>query len=253
MSRSITGFDFTVHELSVPEEDLPADWQTWHPEHKADGIVHPNEHEGRLIEPDDNGIWDCCTTSQLKVMAAPLTHRVPSFGFVIQENEQPGKLDPKKLKELGIPPGPLYARIKNGETVVLESGLEVKPEDAVGPKRPGRKLVILGDTSCSSKMASIAMDTDILVHEATLEDELMEKCIENGHSTPSMAAKFANQINAKKLILTHFSQRYRAESDTSKEGDESVSKLVGQARAVFVNGDVVAAEDLMQIPVPAKK
>ncbi|XP_070535715.1 zinc phosphodiesterase ELAC protein 1-like [Ptychodera flava] len=254
LSRSMLGFDYVVHELSVPEEELPEDWETWHPKHTADtGPVHPNEKEGRLIKPDENGVWHCCETNQMKVMAAPITHRIPSFGFVLHEKPQPGKLDPQKLKDRGVPPGPLYAKIKNGEAIITEAGETIRPDDVLGPKRPGRKIVILGDTSCNSKIAAISRNADVLVHEATLENELREKCVGNGHSTPEMAAEFANDINARKLILTHFSQRYRPAAHELKEGEESVTKLLEQAKRVFINKDLIAAEDLMQVSIPAKK
>ncbi|XP_006821571.1 zinc phosphodiesterase ELAC protein 1-like [Saccoglossus kowalevskii] len=250
LSRSMLGFDYIVNELAVPEKELPADWESWQPVHDSTGALHPNEKPGRLIEPDEHGVWHCYGDKRITVKAAPLTHRVPTFGFVIEEATLPGKLDSKKLLDLGVPPGPLYGRIKNGENMTLDNGDVLTPQDVLGPQRLGRKIVILGDTSCSEQITSVAMDTDILVHEATLENELLDKCIENGHSTPGMAAEFANKINAKKLILTHFSQRYRAVSDTLKEGEESVGKLIKQAELVFSRGDVVAADDLMQIVIP---
>lgn len=67
-------------------------------------------------------------------------------------------------------------------------------------------------------IAPIAKNCDVIVHESTLEDDQEKMCIEKGHSTPSMAAKFAKSINAKKLILTHYSSRY---APVEKEEDVS--------------------------------
>ena len=81
------------------------------------------------------------------MFAAALKHRVTCFGYVTQEQQLPGKLDPDLLKLRGIFPGPLYGKIKNGETVTAPDGSLVMPADVLGPPRPGRKVVILGDRS----------------------------------------------------------------------------------------------------------
>ena len=150
--------------------------------------LHPNETSGRTIFEGDDGIWQVCQEGNLTVFAASLKHRVTCFGYVIQEQQLPGKLDPVLLKQRGIPPGPLYGKIKNGETVTAPDGSLVMPADVLGPPRPGRKVVILGDTCDSSRIMDMASDADIVVHEATLENELMETCVDHGHSTPGIIA-----------------------------------------------------------------
>lgn len=152
----------------------------------ASDNLHPNETSGRTIFEGDNGVWQVCQEGNLTVFAAPLKHRVTCFGYVIQEQQLPGKLDPDLLKLRGIPPGPLYGKIKNGETVTAPDGSLVIPADVLGPPRPGRKVVILGDTCDSSRIMDVASDADVVVHEATLENELMETCIDHGHSTPGI-------------------------------------------------------------------
>ena len=145
---------------------------------------HPNETLGRTIFENKDCSWHVCQESNLTVLAAPLKHRTMCFGYVVQEKQIPGKLDPSLLKQKGIPPGPLYSKIKNGESIIAPDGSQITPNEVMGPPRPGRKLVILGDTCDSSKIKTIAADADVVVHEATLEDELKEACIDYGHSTP---------------------------------------------------------------------
>ena len=136
------------------------------------------------ILPTDKNTWDVLNDSKMTVSAAVLKHRVVCFGYVMQEAEKPGTLNVDVLKSKGISPGPLYSKIKSGESIYAKDGSEIKPEDVLGPSCPGRKVVILGDTCDSQKITDLAMDADVLIHEATNENAHKEKCIENGHSTP---------------------------------------------------------------------
>ncbi|XP_078662140.1 zinc phosphodiesterase ELAC protein 1-like isoform X1 [Branchiostoma floridae x Branchiostoma belcheri] len=250
LSRSPISFSYVVHELEPVEEQLPQDWEEWHPEHTSSGPLHPGEGEGRTIRRDETGAWHLFEDSRFVVKAGAIYHRIPCFGYVIQEKTLPGKLDAGKLKELGVPPGPLYSRIKQGETVTLENGQVINPKDVVGPSRPGRKVVILGDTHDPSPLTSLAQGADVLVHEATLENNMRAKAIEVGHSTPEMAATFGKTIGAKTLILTHFSQRYRPLGAILEKGEESVSKLQEEAAAVFGADGVITAQDLQTVHIP---
>ena len=88
-------------------------------------------------------------------------------------------------------------------------------------------------------MARLAENADLLIHDATLDDELADKAYEDGHSTPSQAAEIAKKANVERLVLTHISARYK-----------SAEKLLEQAKKIFSN--VLVAEDFMKIEVPLK-
>ncbi|XP_046355580.1 zinc phosphodiesterase ELAC protein 1-like [Haliotis rufescens] len=253
LSRSQLGFDYIVHELQVLDSQLPADWMEWTVDHAADEKLHPNEKAGRLISPDENGVWQLFNDGKFHVQGVQLQHRVPSFGFAIQEAPQPGRFDVQAAKSLGIPPGPLYSKLKSGEAVVLEDGTKVDASEVVGPSRPGRHILVMGDTSDSSEVVKVGRGADVLIHEATLENALWEKCLENGHSTPAMAAELAQQLDVGQLILTHFSQRYRPLSYDAQEGEDSVKKLLEEAENVLGKGKVICAEDMFSYTVPMKK
>ncbi|EDO40148.1 predicted protein [Nematostella vectensis] len=238
LCQSILGYSYAIHEIHT------ADSTSSQVTAEVD-LLHPDENMGREIHENPSGVWEICKDGDLQVFAAPLKHRVTCFGYVVEEKDQPGALDAALLKSKGVPPGPLYAKIKNGESVTTSDGVVVDPKDVLGPSRPGRKVVILGDTCDSSAIENLAYKADCVIHEATLEDEMKEKAIENGHSTPGMAGAFAKTIQAKQLVLTHFSQRYK--------DSDSVAKHVQQATHAFSCDRVLAASDFSKVVIPLQK
>src|SRR5699024_2144452 len=144
---------------------------------------------------------------QFTVTCGLLKHGIASYGYRVQEKDHPGTLQSDKLKELGVPFGPLYGKLKKGETVTLEDGRVLNGKDFIGEAHKGRVVTILGDTKKTEKSVSLAHHADILVHESTFagEDQAMAK--EYNHSTNLEAAETAKEANAEKLLLTHISAR----------------------------------------------
>jgi ribonuclease Z len=156
-------------------------------------------------------------------VAGPIEHRIPSFGFVIQEADQVGKIDKDKLTALGVKPGPIYGKLKRGQPVTLDDGRVLFPDEFIGKSKRGKKVVILGDTKSTKAMEKLCSGCDLLVHEATMENSLVEKAIEYGHSTPDMAAQMAINVKAKQLVLTHLSPRYKPLSDQEATNENKVN------------------------------
>ncbi|XP_073399979.1 zinc phosphodiesterase ELAC protein 1 isoform X1 [Dendrobates tinctorius] len=253
VSHSQLVFPYTVHELLPSEDQCPAeefrDFSTY------TGDCCPLPPEAWLISADPtDGTYHLLDNQQFTVQAFKLYHRIPSFGFVIAEKDRPGKLNVTKLRELGVQPGPLYGKLKLGSSVTLENGQTISPSDVLGDPIPGRKVCILGDCSgmAASGAARLCQDADLLVHEATLDDSQMEKAKDHGHSTPKMAAEFANLCRAKMLVLTHFSQRYKPPG-LAGERDEDVTVLKTQTESVLMGQNVILAEDFLTITIPIKK
>ncbi|XP_076455991.1 zinc phosphodiesterase ELAC protein 1-like isoform X2 [Babylonia areolata] len=241
-SHAELGFSFVVHELELVPEQLPP--EKWPIDDSPDAAVHPNEVPGSVIRCDEQQVWTCVSDNSCMVRAVWVQHRVPCFAFVVQEHDRPGRLDVEKLKSLGVPPGPVYGRIKAGETVTLPSGVKVSPEDVLGESLKGLVVAVGGDSSDSSQLLKVAQNADLLVHEATSENANHELCIERGHSTPKMTAELAKMLGVKRLIITHYSHRYRPLSYDLKEGDLSVQVLLSEAQEILGNR-VTCAEDLM--------
>lgn len=179
---------------------------------------------------------------QFKVSVAKLKHGVPSYGFRIEEADHEGTLDAEKLKELNIPPGPLYGRIKNKEIVELEDGTIIDGSKFVGPKQKGRILTILGDTMKHTNSIKLARDADVLVHEGTFGSESVQLAHQYNHSTTEEAAEIAKGAKVKKLLLTHFSSRYLY---------KDLKRIEKEAQKIFKESYTMS--DLKEIKVPLKR
>ncbi len=171
------------------------------------------------------------------IKAIRTEHSVPSLGYALVEDQRPGRFDRQKAISLGIPVGPLFSRLQKGESVEVD-GKRILPDDVIGPSRSGRTLVYTGDTRPCSSILDASKGADLLIHDATLADEMQEWARESMHSTSSEAARLARDANVGKLVLTHISSRY----------SDDASLLLKEARGIFEN--VVVAEDLMVIEVP---
>ena len=171
---------------------------------------------------------------EYNVIAVEADHDGQSWSYVLDERPLPGRFHPERAVELGVPEGPLWKRLQQGEDVVMGDGKLVRSEDVVEPPKRGLKIAYSGDTRPTGNLVEAAVGADVLIHEATFDDSLEDKAAENGHSTATQAAEIAKAAGAGMLILTHISSRYP---------DEGV--LLEQARKIFSNTRV--AEDLMEI------
>ncbi|HPR66806.1 MAG TPA: ribonuclease Z, partial [Methanothrix sp.] len=169
-----------------------------------------------------------------EVEAVRTAHSIPSLGYCLREDARPGRFNRDKAIALGVPPGPLFGRLQRGESVEVE-GRTIRPEEVMGPVRPGRKVVYTGDSRPTPEVEEASRDADLLIHDGSLDEELADWAVETMHSTAGEAALLAERAGARKLVLTHISSRY----------SDDVSPLLADARRHF--SDVLVAEDLMKI------
>lgn len=193
----------------------------------------------KIVELEEGVVFE---DEQMVVEARRLEHGIPSYGFRIVEKERPGTLLAEKLSLAGIKPGPIYKKIKNGETVIVEDGRTIDPKDFLGPAQKGRIVTILGDTRYCETAVYLAQNADVLIHEATFSKEEERLAHEYFHSTTHQAAKIAKRANVKQLYLTHISARY----DRHAWGD-----LVKEAKEIFPNSDI--AEDFKEVTIHLNK
>lgn len=171
-----------------------------------------------------------------RIDAVSLNHRVDCWGYSLIEDERPGRFDVERAKALGVPPGPLYGKLQRGESVVLESGLEVSPEDVLGEARPGLKICFIWDTMPCAQAVEFAQGADILIHESTYPAGDERTAHKRGHSTAGDAARCARDAGVRQLVLTHFSQKHNR-----------LQEFVDGAKPIFAN--TVAAYDFMELEV----
>lgn len=162
-------------------------------------------------------------------------HSARAQGYAVVEAERPGRFDPAAAAAAGVPEGPAYAALQRGEEVEGEAGT-VTPDRVMGPSRPGRTVVITGDTAPSPTTVSAAADADLLVHDASFAEEEAQRAAETGHSTVGQAAAVAAEAHVKLLALVHISSRYH------------VGKVIEEAKQVFE--PTVAPKDFDQIELP---
>jgi ribonuclease Z len=166
----------------------------------------------------------------------PVRHGRDALGYALVEHERPGRFDVGVADALGIPFGPERGLLQAGDPVTLADGRVVTPDEVLGPARPGRKLVLTGDTAPSDDVVEAALGADVLVHEATFCEDEADRAQETEHSTAREAARVALDAGVKLLALTHLSSRYGG-GDVERE-----------ARAVFPETVVPRDFDTIEIP-----
>ncbi len=168
-------------------------------------------------------------------------HRTDAVGYALVEDDRKGRFDRERAEELGVPVGPKFSRLHGGESVELDDGTVVDPEQVVGDPRPGRRVVYTGDTRPTGPVEAAAADADLLIHDATFADDWADRAADTGHATAREAAELADRAGVERLALTHISSRYA--------GD--VSDHLAEAREAF-DGEVFVPDDgeTCEIPYP---
>jgi ribonuclease Z len=178
--------------------------------------------------------------SDYELSAFAVRHGVEAVGYSLVESPRPGRFDVGVADALGVPSGPERGALQRGEAVLLPDGTTVRPEQVLGLPRPGRKLVIAGDTAYAETVVEAARGADLLVHEATFCEEERERADETSHSTAGDAAQVAAAAEASLLALTHLSPRYYG-PDVARE-----------ARAIFPETVVPRDFDVIEVPFPER-
>jgi len=158
------------------------------------------------------------------VRGFPVRHSKPCLGWTLEEADRPGMFYPEKARELGVPVGPMFSRLQNGESVVLADGNKVLPEQVMGDHRPGRKFSFVTDSLAFPEIANEVRNSDLFICEGMFTDDLRESAIEKKHMTSRQAAHIARDARVGRLGLIHYSPRYT---------ERDLTNLVTEAREIF--------------------
>lgn len=194
---------------------------------------------GFTVDLIELGAGDTIPHDDYEVRPFEAAHSARANGYALVEAERPGRFDPAAAAAAGVPEGPAYAALQRGEEVEGEAGT-VTPDRVMGPSRPGRTIVITGDTAPSPATVSAAADADLLVHDASFAEEEVQRAAETGHSTVGQAAAVAAEAHVKLLALVHISSRYH------------VGKVIEEAREVFEPTIAPKDFDVVELPFPER-
>ena len=196
--------------------------------------VRQAAEQGSVLFEDDD----------LTVRCTPLTHRVPAYAYRVEQKPLAGRFDIALARELQIPPGPVYAQLKRGETVTLEDGRVIDGTSLCGPERPGVSFVYCTDTVFSEAAVELARGADLLIHESTFAHAEAEMAFQKQHSTSTMAAQTAAEAGVGQLVLTHLSPRCVAGNLVTPDD------LLREAQAIFPN--TTLARDFLCLDVKTR-
>ncbi|KRL63548.1 ribonuclease Z [Lactobacillus psittaci] len=191
-----------------------------------------------FIELTESGV--VFENKEFKVTCDKLDHRVPCFGYRVEEKSRPGELLMDKLAPYHLPNGPILGELKAGKVVKLEDGTELNGKDFLGPEKKGRIVTIIYDTRATDAIRKLAQNADVLIHEATFNGNESKMARAYYHSTADQAARVAKDCGVKTLYLTHVSARYLG---------AKAFEMQKQARKIFPNTFLVNDFDDFDIPL----
>ena len=180
--------------------------------------------EGKIF--DDN---------TFSIYAHRANHSIVAYSYLFEEKDKPGRFSVENAKKLGIPEGELWKELQNGNEIKINDKI-INSDQVLGEKREGKKIGFSGDTMPTKELEKFFEGCDFLVFDSTFLEEEKQKALDTCHSTAKQAATLAKNSNVKNLILTHFSARYKDETQHLAEAGK-------------IHNSVITAKDLLEIEI----
>jgi len=222
---------------TIGSEDRPKTIEIYGPrgtkkffENMAHSFYFDRVLDMKIVEVENGRFFE---NESFALEAMELEHNVPTLGYAFVEKDR-RRISVPFVKKLGIPDGPLLGKLQMGKDIEWK-GKKVTAEEATSIVK-GKKIAYITDTAICKNCITLAQDADLLISESVYEEGLHEKASQYKHMTAVQAASIANTANVKKLVLTHFSQRYK-----------TTEKVQEEAKAHFSN--VLCAYDFLKVKV----
>lgn len=170
---------------------------------------------------------------EYELHARLLDHTITCLGYRLQEKNT-RRINVSKIKSLGIPDSPMLGELQKGNSIIWK-GKKYKADDLT-TVFSGKIVSYVCDTALTKNCFELAKDADLLICEASYADTLADKAEGYKHMTARDAATLASTSNVKRLVVTHFSQRYK-----------TVEEIEDNAKTIFP--DTVTAFDFLKLKV----
>ncbi|MGB6036036.1 MAG: ribonuclease Z [Cryomorphaceae bacterium] len=180
------------------------------------------EVKWHILNPNEKNL--IFENKKLEVFSFPLDHRVPCCGFLFAEKPKPRNIKPECINKYGISV-PRIRQIKSGSDYTLEDGTVIPNAELTYSPEPPMSYAFCSDTAYQKQTAEYVSGADLLYHESTFLEEDLERAYFTLHSTASQAATVAKDANAKKLLLGHYSARYREMDPFLREAQKVFSNV----------------------------
>ncbi len=178
---------------------------------------------------------------QVRIVWQPVNHSVLCLGYRLEEQQRRGRFDAAAADRFGVPWGPLRGKLQKGESVIIEGGSTIRPEQVIGPPRRGRHVAYVTDTARAPSLDELLWEVDIAFLEGMFLPEHLAEALEKKHLTVDQAATTAQQAHVVELVLVHLSPRYDS---------EDVRRLSMEASRHHPRARVAREGEVFEIPLP---
>jgi ribonuclease Z len=186
-----------------------------------------------FMDPDKSEL--IYSDDELEIFTIVLNHRIPCSGFLFREKKGLRKLIKEKLHQYQVPVN-FYQELKNGKDFITQDGKVIPNNELTIEPRIPRSYAFCSDTRYDERIIPGIKNIDLLYHEATFLNDKLARAEETFHSTASQAATIAKKANVKRLIIGHFSARYK-----------NLYPLLDEAREVFAETTLAIEGDSFKI------